>query len=154
MGGYKTSDYSGKYYGICHCENCKQLFREMFGLELPKVKDATDPVVRKYRLFQQQTLKAHHEKVYNFITNLRPDVCIANHREFGRGFNRMESNTGMDRALPHWQYSASDNTKRAVCSYPEMVSSNTTVDFIDFPYRHVAVSPHQQALRLGTFRLL
>ena len=149
MGGYKTSDYSGKYYGICHCENCKQLFREMFGLELPKVKDATDPVVRKYRLFQQQTLKAHHEKVYNFITNLRPDVCIANHREFGRGFNRMESNTGMDRALPHWQYSASDNTKRAVCSYPEMVSSNTTVDFIDFPYRHVAVSPHQQALRLA-----
>ena len=117
-------------------------------------KDATDPVVRKYRVFQQQTLKAHHEKVYNFITNLRPDVCIANHREFGRGFNRMESNTGMDRALPHWQYSASDNTKRAVCSYPEMVSSNTTVDFINFPYRHVAVSPHQQALRLGTFRLL
>jgi hypothetical protein len=30
-----------------------------------------------------------------------------------------------------------------------MVSSNTTVDFIDFPYRHVAVSPHQQALRLA-----
>ena len=30
-----------------------------------------------------------------------------------------------------------------------MVSSNTTVDFIDFPYRHVAVSPHQQSLRLA-----
>lgn len=30
-----------------------------------------------------------------------------------------------------------------------MVSSNTTVDFIDFPYRHVAVSPHQQTLRLA-----
>jgi hypothetical protein len=30
-----------------------------------------------------------------------------------------------------------------------MVSSNTTVDFIDFPYRHAAVSPHQQALRLA-----
>ena len=29
-----------------------------------------------------------------------------------------------------------------------MVSSNTTVDFIDLPYRHVAVSPHQQKLRL------
>lgn len=149
MGGYKTSDYSGKYYGICHCENCKMLFREMFGLALPKVEDASDPVVRKYRVFQQKTLQAHHEKVYNFITDLRSDVCIANHREFGRGFNRMESNTGMDRALPHWQYSASDNTKRAVSSYPEMVSSNTTVDFIDYPYRHVAVSPHQQALRLA-----
>ena len=30
-----------------------------------------------------------------------------------------------------------------------MVSSNTTVDFIDYPYRHVAVSPQQQALRLA-----
>ena len=64
MGGYKTSDYSGKYYGICHCENCKRLFGEMFGLDLPKVEDASDPVMRKYRIFQQRTLKIHHEKVY------------------------------------------------------------------------------------------
>ena len=61
----------------------------------------------------------------------------------------MEANTALGRPLPHWQYSASDNTKWAVSSYPEMVSSGTTVDFIDFPYRHVAVSPHQQALRLA-----
>ena len=61
----------------------------------------------------------------------------------------MEANTALDRPLPHWQYSASDNTKWAVSSYPEMVSSGTTVDFIDFPYRHVAVSPYQQALRLA-----
>ena len=30
-----------------------------------------------------------------------------------------------------------------------MVASNTSVDFIDFPYRHVAVSPAQQQLRLA-----
>jgi len=149
MGGYKTSDYSGKYYGICHCENCKRLFRDGFGLDLPKEEDARHPVVRKYRMFQQETLEAHHTRIYAFIRDLRPEVCIANHREIGRGFNRMESNTGMDRALPHWQYSASDNTNRAVSSYPEMVCSNTTVDFIDYPYRHAAVSPHQQALRLA-----
>ncbi|MDP6749998.1 MAG: hypothetical protein QGH37_23850 [Candidatus Poribacteria bacterium] len=48
------------------------------------------------------------------------------------------------------EYWIGDNDhKRAVCSYPEMVSSNTTVDFIDYPYRHVAVSPHQQALKLA-----
>jgi hypothetical protein len=54
----------------------------------------------------------------------------------------------VDRPLPNWQYSGSDNTKWVVSSFPYMVSSNTTVDFIDFPYRHVAVSPHQQKLRL------
>ena len=149
MGGYKTSDYSGNEYGICHCENCKRLFKEMFGLNLPTKEDRSGPVNRKYNQFKERTLSAHHKKVYDFIRNLRPDVCIANHREFGRGVNRMESNTGLDRPLPHWQYSASDNTKRAVCSYPGMVSSNTTVDFIDYPYRHVAVSPHQQRLRLA-----
>ncbi len=61
---------------------------------------------------------------------------------------RQESNTAIERPLPHWQYSGSDNTKRVVGSYPRMASSNTTVDFIDFPYRHVAVAPDQQKLRL------
>ena len=32
--------------------------------------------------------------------------------------------------------------------YPRMVSSNASVDFVDFPVRHVAVSPHLQRLRL------
>jgi hypothetical protein len=62
---------------------------------------------------------------------------------------RQESNTEITRPLPHWQYNASDNTKRVVASYPGMVSSNTTVDFIGFPVRHVAVSPDQQELRLA-----
>ncbi len=68
--------------------------------------------------------------------------------ELGTGLIRQESNTALDRALPHWQYSGSDNTRWAVGSHPNMVSSNTTVDFIDFPHRHVAVSPAQQKLRL------
>jgi hypothetical protein len=149
MGGYQTRDYSGNYYGICHCRRCQQGFQEMFGLPLPKKEDLADPVFRKYSVFKQYTLRAHHEKVYRFITDLRPDICIANHLEFRRGFIRQESNTAINRPLPHWQYSASDNTKWATSSYPAMVSSNTTVDFIDFPYRHVTVSPQQQKLRLA-----
>jgi hypothetical protein len=64
------------------------------------------------------------------------------------GFLRQESNTALDRPLPHWQYSGSENTKWVRGSYPTFLSSNTTVDFIDFPVRHVAVSPYQQELRL------
>lgn len=149
MGGYQTRDYSGNYYGICHCENCKRLFREMFGLPLPQAESMDDPVYRKYVVFKRCTLKEHHAKVYNHIVRLRPDLCIANHLDFRRGIVRQESNTALDRPLPHWQYSASENTKWVVSSYPSMVSSNTTVDFIDFPYRHVAVSPYQQKLRLA-----
>lgn len=148
MGGYQTRDYSGVYYGICHCQNCQNRFKEIFNLPLPKAEDRHDPVYRKYQLFKKQTVQAHKEKLSKFIQKLRPDLCID--KDFGhrRGFIRQEANTAVDRPLPHWQYSASDNTKWAVGSYPEMISTNTTVDFIDFPYRHVAVSPHQQQLRL------
>ena len=149
MGGYQTRDYSGNYYGICHCEHCQQLFRQMFGLDLPGEEDLSDPAYRKYTLFRQRTLRAHGKRVHRFITERWPNVCIANHAEFGSGFIRQESNTAIGRPLPYWQYSASDNTKGAVTSYPDSVPSNTTVDFIDYPYRHVAVSPHQQALRLA-----
>lgn len=150
MAGYQVRDYSGNYYGICHCDNCKARFAEFSGgLDLPRAEDNHDPVYRKYVLFKQQTSTEHHHKVYNWIKSLRPDLLIANHTEFREGLVRQESNTAIERPLPHWQYSASDNTKWVTSSYPEMVSSNTTVDFIDFPYRHVAVSPDQQALRLA-----
>jgi hypothetical protein len=149
MGGYQVRDYSAVYHGICHCRDCRDRFNEMYGLPLPDAEDLHDPVYRKYALFKRRTLREHHEKVYNLIQTLRPDICIANHREFRRGFIRQESNTALDRPLPHWQYSGSENTRWAVASYPEMVCSNTSVDFIDFPVRHVAVSPHQQRLRLA-----
>ncbi|MFO7917924.1 MAG: beta-galactosidase trimerization domain-containing protein [Anaerolineae bacterium] len=149
MAGYQVRDYSGNYYGICHCESCREAFAEMFGAPLPDVEDMSDPLFRKYLVFKDRTLQEHQQKVYRFIQDLRPDVCIANHLGSGRGFVRQEANTAMDRPLPRWQYSASDNTKWVVASYPDMVPSTTTVDFIDFPYRHVAVSPYQQKLRLA-----
>lgn len=149
MGGYQTKDYSGNYYGLCHCQNCQRRFEEMYDLPLPAGGNLEDPVYRQYVQFQKQTIRAHHEKVYTFLHSRWPHLCIANHREFHHGFIRQESNTAINRPLPHWQYSGSDNTKWAVNNYPQMMSSNTSVDFIDFPYRHVAVSPHQQQLRLA-----
>ncbi len=149
MGGYQTHDYSGNYYGICHCRHCRERFGEMFGLQLPTREDNSDSVYRSYSTFKRETLRQHQELVHTFINQRWPHLCIANHAQFNRGFIRQESNTAMARPLPRWQYNASDNTKWAVGSFPGMVSSNTTVDFIDFPYRHVAVSPHQQALRLA-----
>jgi hypothetical protein len=52
MGGYQTRDYSGNYYGICHCQNCQQAFRAMFDLPLPDTEDMRDPRYRKYGVFK------------------------------------------------------------------------------------------------------
>ena len=149
MGGYQVRDYSGNYHGICHCPSCQTRFGEMFGLSLPAGERMEDPVYRKYMAFKDRTLTAHQAKVYRFIQGIRPGLCVANHMQFKTGIIRQESNTAVDRPLPYWQYSGSGNTKWAVSSYPSMVSSNTTVDFIDFAYRHVAVSPYEQELRLA-----
>jgi hypothetical protein len=121
----------------------------MYGLALPVAVDPCDPVYRKYLIFKQRTAQELHARVSDLIHKLRPDMCIDKEFHSKRGIIRQESNTAVDRPLPHWQYSASANTKWAVSTYPRMVSSNTTVDFIDFPYRHVTVSPHQQKLRLA-----
>ncbi|TDG00679.1 beta-galactosidase trimerization domain-containing protein [Paenibacillus piri] len=149
MGGYQVKDYSYNYYGICHCDSCQSKFAAMFGAPLPKEENPNDSLFKKYMVFKQRTLKAYAEKMHQVILGVRPDIIIANNFELKEGFIRQESNTALDRPLPHWQYSASDNTKWAVSSYPAMVSSNTTVDFPDYHHRHVAISPFQQKLRLA-----
>lgn len=149
MGGYVTRDYSSNYHGVCQCNKCKKLFHEKTGFVLPEIEDINDPIFLEYQLFKKETTDAYNRKVCEFIKSIRPDILI-NHDTYTEesGFIRQESNTALDRPLPHWQYSGSENTKWVRGSYPSYISSNTTVDFIDFPARHVAVSPYQQALRL------
>ncbi|MBD2844135.1 beta-galactosidase trimerization domain-containing protein [Paenibacillus sp. IB182496] len=149
MGGYQVTDYSYRYYGICHCDSCRRAFAKAYGLDLPKEEDLRDPAFRYYRQFQASTLAAYEDKITDVILKARPDICIANCLRLQEGMIRQESNTALDRPLPRWPYSASENTKWAVGTYPSMVSSNTTVDFLDFSHRHVAVSPAQQQLRLA-----
>ncbi|HET8527088.1 MAG TPA: alpha-amylase family protein [Actinomycetota bacterium] len=147
MAGFQTRDYAGLYHGICHCASCAEGFEAMFGLGLPEEEDLDDPVYRRYAVFKRRTLRALDERIHETIRRIRPDIAIDRSFEDGRGFVRQESNTALDRR-EDWPYSASENTKWVVGSFPRMVSSNSSVDFIDYPVRHVAVSPHQQELRL------
>ncbi len=149
MGGYQVRDYSNNYFGICHCDACKKLFQEMYGLLLPLREDKADPVYRKYRRFMHATTEAHNERVCRFIRGIRPDILV--NRDvytLDSGMIRQESSTALDRPLPHWPYSGSENTKWVRASFRHFISSNTSVDFIDYPIRHTAVSPTQQETRL------
>jgi len=166
MGGFVQRDYSGVYHGICHCANCREKFAAFNdGMELPgpgapaqssvdaaqspgaSASRSDDAVRRMYRLFQAQVVREQDKKVYGFLMGINPELCISRIGE--EGFYRQESNTALDRALPRWQYDASENTKRVKSSFGAgMISTNTSVDFIDFPARHAAVSPYQQSLRL------
>ena len=149
MAGFQTRDYRGTDHGICHCAACVEGFREMFGLALPPAVDLDDPVYRRYLVFQERTLRSAKRRMDALIRRLRPDVAIDRPSDGGGGFVRQESNTALDRSPPDWAYSASANTKWVVASRLRNVSSNSSVDFVDFPVRHVSVSPHLQRLRLA-----
>jgi hypothetical protein len=149
MAGFQTRDYRGTYQGICHCDACVDRFRELFDLPLPAAEDLDDPSFRRYVLFKERTLRATKERIDGLIRRLRPDLAVDRPTDGRGGFVRQESNTALDRTPPEWRYSASANTKWVVSSLPRTVSSTASVDFIDYPVRHVAVSPERQRLRLA-----
>lgn len=143
MGGFQTRDYSHNEHGLCHCEACKRGFRAMFGRDLPKAADMADPAYRMHRVFQRRIVSGHHQKIVELCRALNPQIAVN-----GEDFYRMESNTEYRRPLPHWQYSGASNPRVIRGVRQEVVVSNTSVDFIGFPWRHVAVSPALQALRM------
>jgi len=143
MGGFQVRDYSYHYHGICHCENCMRQFRKRFGIDLPRAEDMKDPAFRKYRVFQREVLAEYRDKLDWLIHDRHPNIVVD-----GIDFIRHESNTEYKRPLPFWQYSAASNTRTLRGIDGRMVSSNTSVDFIGFFYRHVAVNPEEQELRL------
>lgn len=144
MSGFQTRDYSYNYYGICHCENCKRLFKAYSGgLNLPDREDLADPLYRKYRLFQRELTEKYDRRLLEFVKSINPELAVNGH-----DIQRMESNTELHRPLPHWQYSASSNTRCIRGLDREVAIFNTSVDFIGFYYRHVSVSPAMQELRM------
>jgi hypothetical protein len=144
--GYLSIDYRGTDHGICQCAACAERFAEMFGQPLPVARDPDDQVYRRYLVFQERTLREDRARMVERIRAVRRDLAIDRAFPDG-GFVRQESNTALGRRT--WPYSASDNTRWVVASFPRMVSSNSSVAFIDFPVRHVKVSPHLQRLRLA-----
>ncbi|MBC8035383.1 MAG: family 10 glycosylhydrolase, partial [Chitinophagaceae bacterium] len=149
MIGYHTHDYSGNYHGICQCDNCRERFRNFYGHELPLKESSEDEVYRKYFRFKEDTCKELYTKITGYIKALNPDIAICNYTHEGTDIYRKESNTGLDRELPEWNYSASDNVKTVMGSWENMAVSNATVHFIDYPYRHSGVSSNLTALRLA-----
>ena len=143
MSGFQTKDYSYHEYGICHCEACRRRFREMYGLELPGKTDMQDPVYRKYRRFTEMCNAEHEAALARFVRELGGQFAINGH-----DYQHCESNTEIGRPLPSWQYSASSNSRCCAGPEEERMPCNAAVDFLGFPYRHIAVSPELQELRL------
>lgn len=140
MSGFLVTDYSGKYYGPCHCENCVRKFKEESGLDVPVKDDFTDPTYLKYMAFKSKVTAEHKARLKALVKGISPEIAMNN-----VDYIRSESNTEIGRA--QWPYSASSNSRLAAGRYHNRPSDNAAVDFLGFRYRDTSVSPAQMALR-------
>ncbi len=140
MSGFLVTDYDMNYYGICHCDSCKRMFRERFGEELPETMQPGNPSMMKYMAFKKQCEKEHEERVRATVRDINPQIAVN-----GLDYIRSESNTDIKR--PAWPYSASSNARKDSGPARLRVADNNSVDFIGFQYRHISVSPELMELR-------
>ncbi len=145
---YQVRDYSLNYYGVCQCENCKRLFKAMYGARLPLQEDWSNPVFLKYAEFRRRTCEDVALQIMKTVKETRPAVGVMM-RYDGSDLIRWEVNRSLDRALPEWGHWSGEQAKWAAAFGKGRPFCSTTTHFIDIPYRFVAESAACQALRLA-----
>lgn len=140
MSGFLVVDYSGNYYGPCHCENCQRTFREKYGAELPEKDDPRNPDYKKYTMFKSECMKTQKMNLCRTIRDINPEIAID-----GVDYMRVESNTEI--GVEKWVYSASSNGRKIRGLANRRMADSVAVDFMGFRYRDSSVSPWQMELR-------
>ena len=134
MSGFMVVDYDMHYYGPCHCENCRRLFKEQFGGEIPDKDDFRNPLYRRYIAFKNQSVKKQKQKLYHFLKGINENIAVN-----GFDYQRVESNQDMN--WPAWVYQASTNARKTSGIDKKTVVDSASVDFMGFQYRNSSVSP-------------
>lgn len=148
MFGYRSSDYSGNYHGICVCRNCRNKFRLMYDSELPQTEDFSDPSYRDYLDFQDKTALKLADDIHKTIKVTNPNIAMSGHRNTS-DFIRMEVQRAVDRAQPEWAYQAGDQARWARVIGRGKTYSSTSTNFIDFAWRFVAETGDYHVLRFA-----
>jgi hypothetical protein len=143
MFGYTTRDYSNNYHGICQCDNCRNMFRERYGKDLPKAEDPEDPVFRLYLRFKTETVHETLDSIHKLIKGKSPELAISTYTDYKVDIIKKESNTEVHRPLPVWEYSSSENHQSVEGTWDDKLISNVCINATSIKYRFQGVhSPH------------
>lgn len=140
MSGFMVVDYDYHYYGPCHCENCRKLFKEQFGGEIPDRDDVRNPMYGRYIAFKNQSVRKQKQKLYRFLKGINENIAVN-----GFDYLRIESNQDLDR--PAWVYQTSTNARKTSGREKQTVCDGASVDFMGFRYRNSSVSPALMEMR-------
>ena len=137
-----AADYSGHPLGICHCDNCKRLYRARFHRDLPDKPD------EDYHAFMHDATVSMSETIRQIIKQLRPAAALVGTSPEIADIVFSESNTSVTRPLPLWPYASSDNVNRARNTYPDKMAVNQCMSFVDYPWRFAMVPQPEIRTRL------
>lgn len=148
MFGYQTSDYSSNDYGICHCDNCRTRFKEMYQMDLPVSKDLSNEAYKKYKDFQWKTTQDMLDRIHAVVKKINPHIAISTYNDYKVDIVRKESNTKLTRPHPVWLYSSSENVKSVEDTWDDKLISNCCINAVDLQYRFMGVSKEEVSIRL------
>ena len=140
MSGTMAVDYDYNLLGPCYCDNCRKLYKEETGLELPGSDNPRDPAFGKYNAFMGKCSARQKQIMYRKVKAINPAIAVN-----GFDYNRIESNQDMDR--PAWIYQSSANARRLSGPEKGKVVDGASTDFMGFRYRHSSISPALMELR-------
>lgn len=140
MSSVVAMDYKGNFYGPCHCETCKRLYREKYGEDIPGKEDMHKPAFMKYMAFLSERSGMQKRRQCEVIHEISPEIAVN-----GFDYTRTESNT--DIGVEKWVYSASSNSRKIRGPKRTRVVDNAAVDFMGARYRDSSISPAQMELR-------
>ncbi len=148
MFGYRSTNYSGEYHGICVCDHCRKRFREMYGRELPEQENFKDPSYRDYIEFKDRTSLELADDIYKTIKATRPEVVVTGRRQTCDVI-RMEVQRAVDRPQPEWAYQAGEQARWASAYGRGKVFASTSTNFLDFAWRYVSETGAYHVLRFA-----
>jgi hypothetical protein len=148
MFGYRNSNYSGDYFGICECDNCVRRFREMYGKPLPRKEDFSDPSYADYLEFKDRTSLELRSKCYRQIKQVNPKVAVTGHRG-DSDLIRLEVQRAVDRPQPEWPYQAGEQAKWGRAYGRGKTVSSTSTNFVDYAWRFASETGAYHLLRFA-----
>lgn len=149
MTGYQPYDYSGRYRGICHCSNCKQGFAGMFGHELPRQENFSDPAYADYLIFKRRTSFAAGQRIYDTVKQIRPSTGVMGNGKTACDFMRLEIQRAVSRPAPEWPHQPGELARWGEAIGQGKAYSCASTNFLDYQWRYASETAHNHMLRFG-----
>ncbi|MCR5546607.1 MAG: beta-galactosidase [Lachnospiraceae bacterium] len=140
MSGVVVMDYDLNIHEPCHCENCKKMFKNSMGMDIPDSFGKRDAVFGAYMGFINGCAKKQKQKMYEAVKKIRPDIAV-------NGFDYFRTECNQDINHLPWVYDASANTRRLTGRNRSKVVDDASAVYMGFQYRHTGISTGLLELR-------